>query len=177
MKKNKPICSIELIPFGKHFKVKVGKSLTEKSTKKEVFQKIYEISNILLIGHAEIHMIQNDPLPLFPKYEKEIMKNPLFSALYAHFFVKARWKKAEKVIRKDPVAFFIYCTSTIKTRELELEDIILESPELTFYYCKNVFKYKKIPEEIRNRMITHGIINPNNEFVKKFFNIKKNKAA
>ena len=170
--------TVQLIPNGKSFLAKVGKTLTEQATKDELIEKLQEIYNIISLGKADLNtIVKEDPRLL--QYEDEILseENPIVNLIYAHFFIKGRWPEAEKAISRNKDVLLAYVKFTVKERVVELEPKIKKDPELTFEYCKNVFKRKKVPLEIHNTMIAHAFTSPNNKFVKKYFKLKKNKIS
>lgn len=174
----KSLCTVQIVQNGKKYKVRIGESLSENSSKEEVSQKLLELNNFLFIGNGGIEDILQEDLPRFEKYENEILasKNPIVAFLYANFFIRDRWEQAEELIINNLDVFSFYVLMTIKTRTPDLEKYILTNPILIYNYCKNVFKYKKIPSEFHNAMIAHHLVDQNNVFVKKYFKIKKNRV-
>lgn len=129
MKLPNKLCNVQIIPKGKSYRLKIGEDLSEKSTKKELINKLNQISNFIMLGHSALESILIEDLPVFPKYEKEILKSPIFSFIYSVFFLKGRWVDGEVVIKKDPVAFFLYL-SCLNSRERDLEKHIITNPQL-----------------------------------------------
>jgi hypothetical protein len=172
MKSSANLCNVHIIPKGKRYRLKIGEDLSEKSTKKEFFNKLKQISNFIMLGHFSLETVFLEDLPLFPKYEKEVLKNPFFSFIYSFFFLKSRWRSGEVVIKKDPVAFFLYL-SCLNSRAEDLEEYITTNPQLIYNYCKRVFRRKDIPAEIHNVMLGYAIKDSSNSYVKKYFRMKK----
>lgn len=163
---------LQIIPYGKKFKIKLGEDLNEKCTKAQFLNKINTFRNFLLIGYGNIEDILVEDLGLFPKYEKFIIKDSLGAFVYSKFFIKGRWKRAERWIRKDSVSFFLYLMSLNEVAE-DLEPNIISHPQLIYNYCKNVFSRKRIPDYFHNAMLGHAIKNPSDSFVRKYFRSKK----
>lgn len=172
MKSSARLCNVQIIPKGKSYRLKIGEDLSEKSSKREFFNKLKQISNFIMLGHGSLETIFLEDLPLFPKYEKEVLKNPFFSFIYSVFFLKSRWRSGEVVIKKDPVAFFLYL-SCLNSRAEDLEEHITTNPELIYNYCKRVFRRKVIPDHIHNAMLGYAIKDSSDAFVKKYFRSKK----
>jgi len=81
-----------------------------------------------------------------PEIEKTIITNAFYSLNYAQKIIKGRWIEAENIIMTDPYHCFLYAKDVIKG---------------------------KLPEKMHNMMILHGIENPNNPFVKGYFEFIK----
>jgi len=81
-----------------------------------------------------------------PELEDIILTSPWFSCLYALDVIKGRWIEAEDIIMTD-------------TRE-------------SFDYAIDVIE-GKLPEKMHNMMILHAIKNPNDIWVKEYFEFIK----
>jgi len=81
-----------------------------------------------------------------PELEDIILTSPWFSYLYARYVIKGRW--------------------------IEGEDIIMTNVADSCFYAINAIK-GKLPEKMHNMMILYAIKDPNNLFVKDYFELIK----
>ena len=65
-----------------------------------------------------------------------------------------------------------YARDVIRGRWIEAEELIMTDPRCCLYYAEYVTK-GKLPEKMHNMMILHGIKNPNDYWVKHYFNFIK----
>jgi hypothetical protein len=85
-----------------------------------------------------------------------------------------RKAELEKIIIKDPQYAYRYARDIIKGRWIEAEDVISTSSMHAYSYAKDVIQ-GKLPENMHNAMILHGITNPNDRNIKTYLKYKKYK--
>lgn len=79
------------------------------------------------------------------KYTKvELIMNSIKAYKYAKDIIKGRWKEGEKFINTHPAHRFMYARDVIKG---------------------------KLPEDMHNNMVSRGIKNPENFYVKEYFKL------
>jgi len=66
----------------------------------------------------------------------------------------------------------LYTRNAIQDRWIEAEDVIMTDPSPCFYYAEYVIK-GKLPEKMHNMMILHAIKDPNDYYVKNYFEFIK----
>ena len=74
----------------------------------------------------------------------------------------------ENIIVASPDCAYFYAKNVVKGRWIEAEDAIINVAQLACYYAKFVLK-DKLPEKMHNRMLFYAMENPNNEYVKEYF--------
>ena len=107
--------------------------------------------------------------------EKIIATDPKLAFYYALHVIKSRWIEAEKIIINNPGWAYYYARDIIKGRWIEGENVIATDPEIAYYYAREVIK-GKLPENMHNAMIAHGIINPKDKNIKTYLKSKKYKT-
>ena len=83
-----------------------------------------------------------------------------------------RLPELEYIIMTDPQIACFYAEDIIKGRWIEAEDIIMNDPHETYCYAIQVIK-GKLPEKIHNMMLLHAIKDPDNCYVKEYFEFIK----
>jgi len=58
------------------------------------------------------------------------------------------------------------------SRTSEIEDIIMITPNTAYHYARHVIK-GKLPDKMHNMMLLHAIKDPNNFWVKDYFELIK----
>jgi len=131
--------------------------------------------------------------------EQIISKDAYYSYFYARNVIKGRWKLGEAAISEDAIHSYFYARDIIKRRFVLGEAAISESPwyihaqwwyaydvikgnwtpELAmmcpywlYIYAKDVIK-GRLPTVMHNKMISFGIIDSKNKYVKKYLGAKK----
>jgi hypothetical protein len=88
-------------------------------------------------------------------------------------FLENNKEIAENLISKDPNMAYDYALDTLKDRFPLGEEAICQNPRCLWLYSKNIIK-GKLPETMHNAMLSHGIKDSNNIFVKVYLkNINK----
>lgn len=149
---------------------KIGNTLSSTSSFEEVQDKLQQLINAWMVKGF---FFTKENIPTFPSYEKAIAKHPLAAALYACCFMKKRWPYAEKTIAKDKEASLIYAHKLLKSRFEEGEKIISEDPEYCLAYSLLVLRRRRLPEFMHNKMLLHGMQDPENNHVKRYLRFKK----
>jgi hypothetical protein len=106
------------------------------------------------------------------KLEPFIIKGPYCAYLYARDVIKDRWIEAEPIIINDSSWAYYYARNLIKGRWIEAENIISTNSEYAYRYALQVIN-GKLPENMHNAMIAHGIADPNNKYIKRYLKSKK----
>ena len=79
-----------------------------------------------------------------------------------------RSPKNENILSKDGVFAYKYARYFLKNRFELGEEEIGNSIEYSYYYAVNVIK-NKLPDKMHNKMLGHALEQPENEFIKKYF--------
>ena len=107
---------------------------------------------------------------------EDIIKTDPYSAYsYALDVIKERWLEGEDIIKTDPCWSYHYGRFIIKGRWLEGEDIIKNDPRWSYYYALYIIK-GRLPENMHNSMLCHALKDSENEYVKEYFDLIKNKV-
>jgi len=93
-------------------------------------------------------------------------------AWLGHKLSGKRSLKQELIILTDPFHSCIYAKNVIKGRWIEAEDTIMTDPVWTHDYAVAVIK-GKLPDKMHNMMILHAIKDPNDIWVKEYFEFIK----
>ena len=83
-----------------------------------------------------------------------------------------RLPEIEDIVLADSWVSCRYALNVVKGRWIEAEDFIMTNPDDSCFYAINIIK-GKLPEKMHNMMILHGIKNPNDIWVKHYFNFIK----
>lgn len=146
----------------------IGPDLTKNSTKREVAEKMRQLHAFYYIhGVYDNH----EALPLFPKFEKEIMQFPFLCYIYSHYFMKKPWPDAEEIIAKNSEASLLYAIKVLKKRFQLGENSIKENPEACLAYCIKIMRRKALPKVMHQAMALHALKESSNA-VKKYFSYK-----
>ena len=86
-------------------------------------------------------------------------------ALKICYKTRRRNLELELVAKDNPRDAYRYARYIIQGRWIEAENIIAADVFYCYYYAIDVIK-GKLPEDMHNQMIAHGINNPNNHYVK-----------
>lgn len=146
----------------------IGKPINKKSSWKEVEEKIINLWNAIPI----FGLHNEDDLPLYPKYENFIIRNSIYSTIYASCFVKGAFLKGEDAISKNAYCSYFYAFVCLKKRFEKGEDAIATDPRASLEYCINIFKRKKLPDNMHRKMLAFGIKDSDNQYVKRYFSFK-----
>ena len=116
--------------------------------------------------------------------------------VYSRNIIKGRWTEAEDIIMTDLYASYYYAkyvikgkpyqmtylqgfflsyfrTLKIKMKDIDLvEDHIMQNPLFTLEYARIIIK-GKLPDRMHNMMILHAIEDPDNTWVKDYFEFIK----
>lgn len=105
--------------------------------------------------------------------ENLISKDPEYALNYVEFILKKRWPKAEEAISKHASFSYKYA-KFLKNRFRKGEESISNDAAYSYYYAQNIIK-GKLPAKMHDKMLGHALDDPENEFVKKYFEfISKN---
>jgi len=96
---------------------------------------------------------------------------PLQAFYKAHEAGK-RLPELEHIVLNDSWYSYRYALNVVKGRWIEAEDIIMNDSIYSSYYAVNVIE-GKLPEKMHNMMILHAIKNPNDIWVKEYFEFIK----
>jgi len=83
-----------------------------------------------------------------------------------------RLPELEHIILTSSFYAYFYAGTVIKGRWIEAEDLIMTNIRMSYFYAKNIIR-GKLPEKMHNMMILHGIEDPNDIFVKDYFEFIK----
>jgi hypothetical protein len=123
--------------------------------------------------------------------EPMIMEDPEAAVRYSDKVLRQRWKEAEHVIVQSPKAATQYASRVLRERWREAEQLISGS-ESAKYYARNVLAGRwdekvaamcpcwiwhyvdnecdgTVPEELHDRMLGAYLEDPNDQWVKKYF--------
>jgi len=93
-------------------------------------------------------------------------------AYYKAIRAGKRLIELEDMVLTDAFWAYIYAENIIKSRWIEAEDVIMTDSSPCFAYAEYVTK-GKLPEKMHNMMILHAIKDPNDYYVKKYFEFIK----
>lgn len=108
----------------------------------------------------------------FKLAENLIATDAEFAYDYATNIIKKRWQKGEESICKNASFSYKY-SQFLKSRFRKGEEIISENSEYCFYYAKDIIK-GKLPAKMHDKMLGHALNNPEDKFVKYYFEFIKN---
>lgn len=149
---------------------RIGNKLNPEASFEEVREKIQHLINAWMIKGF---FLNDEAIPRFAQYEESIAANPLAAAFYACCFLKRPWPEAEKLIAKDKEASMLYATKLLRKRFPAGEAAISEHPEYCLAYSVLLLKRGKLPDLMHNKMLAHGIKDPDNEHVRRYLRFKK----
>lgn len=149
----------------------LGPALNKNSSKKEVAEKIRQFHAYFYLSGVFPNNY-NEEIPLFPKYEKEIIKYSFPSYVYSYYFMNKRWKEAEEIISKDKTSSLLYAINVLKKRFELGENSMKSDPEICLAYCIKIMKRKKLPQVMHQAMILNSINKEYSRFVSRYLNYK-----
>ena len=79
-----------------------------------------------------------------------------------------RLLEIEDIILTNSWCSYFYARDVIEGRWIEAEDIIMTDSEDSYLYARDVIK-GKLPEKMHNMMLLYAIKDPNDRFVKAYF--------
>jgi len=106
------------------------------------------------------------------KIESRIFSYAIWVYYYALNNNKCRWIEKEDVILTSSFYAYSYAKNIIKARWPEAEDIISKDARSSYGYAIFIadnINRGKLPEKMHNMMILHAIEDPNNHYVKSYF--------
>jgi hypothetical protein len=108
----------------------------------------------------------------FKLAEKLISQDSEYAYRYAKDVLKKRWAFGEDAISKDPAYSYEYAKNVLKKRFIKGEDVISNEPQFALYYAVHLLN-KKLPIKMHNKMIAMAIQNPEDIYIKEYFNFIK----
>ena len=97
--------------------------------------------------------------------EAAISKDAELSYEYAINVIKGRWELGEAAISKD--AEYSFCYAKYVIRGSWTQELAVMCPCWLFFYAKDVSK-GRLPKAMHNKMISFGIIDSSDRYVKKY---------
>jgi hypothetical protein len=99
---------------------------------------------------------------------REVSDAELILSYYSTGLLKKRCSRYENILSKDCIFAFKYAKYFLKNRFELGEEEIGNNPEYSYYYAKNIIG-GKLPEKMHNKMLGLALNDPENEFIKKYF--------
>ena len=100
--------------------------------------------------------------------EEIIKTDPQIALKYALWVIRDRWPEGEDIILTCAKSSYLYAKNIIKNRWIEAENTIMKDTETSCLYSMSLLK-SKLPEPMHNMMLLHAIENPNDSYIKLYF--------
>lgn len=97
----------------------------------------------------------------------------LIYSFYSTGLLKKRIPKNENILSKDSIFAYKYARYFLRDRFELGEEEISKNIEYSYYYAINVIG-DKLPEKMHNKMLGYALDDPENEFIKKYFELLRN---